>query len=117
MAKVLEQQDASAILSNIGVNATGQVFNSIEAIEKKKGLDQNPLVNPGAIAATSMVCCGSREQLWNDIVSYYSDFAGRQLSINEEVYKSESGNQSTQSGDCKADVCLWAHQERSGPGD
>ena len=90
MAKVLEQQDASAILSNIGVNATGQVFNSIEAIEKKKGLDQNPLVNPGAIAATSMVCCGSREQLWNDIVSYYSDFAGRQLSVNEEVYKSES---------------------------
>jgi glutaminase len=90
MAMVLEQQDASAILSNIGVNATGQQFNSIVAIEKKKGLEQNPLVNPGAITATSMVRGDSREQIWSAILSYYSDFAGRQLSVNQEVYKSES---------------------------
>jgi glutaminase len=90
MAKVLEQQGASAIRSSIGVNATGQAFNSIVAIEKKKGLEQNPLVNPGAITATSMVCCGSREEIWNAILSYYGDFAGRQLSVNQEVYKSES---------------------------
>jgi glutaminase len=90
MAMVLEQQDASAILFNIGVDATGQAFNSIVAIEKKKGLEQNPLVNPGAIATTSMVCCGSREQIWSAILNYYGDFAGRQLSVNQEVYKSES---------------------------
>jgi glutaminase len=90
MAKVLEQQDASAVVSNIGVNATGQAFNSIVAIEKKKGLEQNPLVNPGAITATSMVCCGAREEIWNALLSYYSDFAGRQLSVNQEVYRSES---------------------------
>jgi glutaminase len=90
MAKVLEQQGPSPILSNIGVNATGQAFNSIVAIEKKKGLDQNPLVNPGAITTTSMVRGGSREEVWNSILSYYSDFAGRQLSVNQEVYKSES---------------------------
>jgi glutaminase len=91
LAKVLEQQQgASAIISNIGVDATGLAFNSIVAIEKKKGLEQNPLVNPGAIAATSMVCCGSREEIWNVILSYYNDFAGRQLSVNQEVYKSES---------------------------
>jgi glutaminase len=90
MAKVLEQQDASAILSSIGVDATGEAFNSIVAIEKKKGLEQNPLVNPGAITATSMVCCGSRDEIWNAILSYYDDFAGRQLSVNQDVYKSES---------------------------
>ena len=93
MAKVLDQggeEGVSAILSNIGVNATGQAFNSIVAIEKKKGLEQNPLVNPGAITATSMVRGGSREEVWNSILSYYSDFAGRQLSVNQEVYKSES---------------------------
>ena len=87
MAKVLEQQGPAPILSNIGVNATGQAFNSIVAIEKKKGLDQNPLVNPGAITTTSMVRGGSREEVWNSILSYYSDFAGRQLSVNQEVYK------------------------------
>jgi glutaminase len=90
MAKVLEEQGASPILSKIGVNATGQAFNSIVAIEKKKGLDQNPLVNPGAIAATSMVRGNSREEVWNAILIYYSEFAGRQLSVNQEVYKSES---------------------------
>ena len=69
MAKVLEEQGATPILSNIGVNATGQAFNSIVAIEKKKGLDQNPLVNPGAIAATSMVRGDFREEIWNAILS------------------------------------------------
>jgi glutaminase len=90
MAKVLEEQGPAPILSNIGVNATGQAFNSIVAIEKKKGMDQNPLVNPGAITTTSLVRGGSREEVWNSILSYYSDFAGRQLSVNQEVYKSES---------------------------
>ena len=90
MAMVLEQQGASAILDNIGVNATGQAFNSIVAIEKKKGLEQNPLVNPGAITATSMVRGGSRDEIWKAVLSYYGDFAGRELSVNEEVYKSES---------------------------
>ena len=90
MAKVLEQQGTTPILSNVGVNATGQAFNSIVAIEKKKGLDQNPLVNPGAIATTSMVTGGSREQVWSEILGYYSDFAGRPLAVNQEVYKSES---------------------------
>jgi glutaminase len=90
MAKVMEQQGTQAIVKNIGVNATGQPFNSIVAIEKDKGADQNPLVNPGAITATSMVQGSSREDIWNQILSYYSDFAGRPLSVNQEVYKSES---------------------------
>ena len=37
-----------------------------------------------------MVRGDSREEVWNSILSYYSDFAGRQLSVNQEVYKSES---------------------------
>jgi glutaminase len=90
MAKVMEQQGITPIMSNIGVNATGQPFNSIVAIEKKKGLEQNPLVNPGAITATSLVKGASREQIWNSILTYYSDFAGRPLTVNQEVYKSES---------------------------
>jgi glutaminase len=90
MAKVMEQQGVAPILSNIGVNATGQPFNSIVAIEKKKGLEQNPLVNPGAITTTSLVKGASREQIWSSILTYYSDFAGRPLAVNQEVYKSES---------------------------
>jgi glutaminase len=90
MALVMEEQGPDAILNNMGVDATGQVFNSIVAIEQYKGAEMNPLVNPGAIAATSMVSGNSREQIWNKILNTYSDFAGRKLSVNEEVFKSEA---------------------------
>jgi len=90
MAKVMEQSGSDAVVKNIGVNATGLPFNSIIAIEKQKGGDQNPFVNPGAITATSMVNGSTREEVWNAILSYHSEFAGRPLSVNQEVYKSES---------------------------
>ena len=90
MAKVLEEQGPAAIESNMGVDATGQVFNSIVAVEQYKGAEMNPLVNPGAITATSMVKGASRDAIWNSILSWYGDFAGRTLSVNQEVFKSES---------------------------
>jgi glutaminase len=90
MALVMEEQGPDALLNNMGVDATGQVFNSIVAIEQYKGAEMNPLVNPGAIAATSMVSGNSREHIWTKILGTYSDFAGRKLAVNEEVFKSES---------------------------
>ena len=42
-------------MDKIGVDATGLRFNSIIAIELQKGKEINPLVNPGAIAAISMI--------------------------------------------------------------
>jgi glutaminase len=50
----------------------------------------NPLVNPGAITTTGMVKGGSREEVWNKILTTHSSFAGRQLSVNKEVFKSEA---------------------------
>jgi glutaminase len=90
MAKVMEEQGAAAIENNMGVDATGQVFNSINAVEQYKGAEMNAMVNPGAITATSMVSGNSREEIWNKILSYYSDFAGRQLGVNQPVFKSEA---------------------------
>jgi len=90
MAKVVEEQNPAAIEDNMGVDATGQVFNSIVAVEQYKGAEMNPLVNPGAITATSMVKGASRDEIWNSILSWYGDFAGRKLAVNQEVFKSES---------------------------
>jgi glutaminase len=90
LALVMQQQGPDSIVKNMGVDATGQAFNSIVAIEQYKGAEMNPLVNPGAIAATSMVAGATREEIWNSILSYYSAFAGRQLAVNQEVFKSES---------------------------
>jgi glutaminase len=86
----MEQQGTDAVEKNIGVDATGQAFNSIVAIEQYKGAQMNPFVNAGAITTTSMVKGDSRDAVWTSIQSYLSDFAGRGLGVNEEVFKSES---------------------------
>jgi glutaminase len=90
MAKVIEELGTGAIFDNMGVDATGQVFNSIVAVEQYKGSEMNAMVNPGAITATSMVKGDSYEAIWNSILDYYSDFAGRKLTVLEDVYKSEA---------------------------
>jgi glutaminase len=90
MAKVIEDLGPQAIADNMGVDATGQVFNSIVAIEQYRGKEMNPMVNPGAITSTSMVSGATADEVWAKIIGIHSDFAGRQLSVNQEVYESEA---------------------------
>lgn len=90
MALVMEESGVEAIPANMGVDATGQVFNSIVAVEQYKGAEMNAMVNPGAITTTSMVKGASRDEVWKKILATYSDFAGRPLSVNQEVFKSEA---------------------------
>jgi glutaminase len=90
MARVMEDSGTQAITDNMGVDATGQVFNSIVAIEQYKGQEMNPMVNPGAIAATSMVKGGSEKEIWSNIIETYNDFAGRKLSVMVDIYNSEA---------------------------
>lgn len=90
MAKVIEESGVDAIYNNMGVDATGQVFNSIVAIEQYQGSQMNALVNPGAITATSMVKGSSYDEIWNKILDFYSEFAGRKLSVLDDIYESEA---------------------------
>ena len=90
MARVIEDQGIMSIENNMGVDATGQAFNSITAVEQYKGAEMNAMVNPGAITATSMVSGANRDEIWKKILNTYSDFAGRPLTVNQEVFKSES---------------------------
>ena len=90
LANVIQESGAPGVRDNIGVDATGQVFNSIVAIEQHKGKEMNPFVIPGAIATVSMVKGANADQIWSKIIGTYSDFAGRRLKVDQEVYKSES---------------------------
>ena len=94
MAKVAEESGYDAIVKTIGVDATGMRFNSIVSVEFAKkalgGPEINPLVNPGAITATSMLKGNTRDEIWKGLLATYSDFAGRPLSVNQEVFKSEA---------------------------
>jgi glutaminase len=96
MAQVIQEQGLESIEKRIGVDATGARFNSIIAVEGVKTVvgtgapEMNPLVNPGAISATSMVTGGTADAVWNKIIGFHNDAAGRQLRVLQDVYKSES---------------------------
>ena len=94
MAQVMEESGTDAILNTIGADATGMRFNSIVSIEFSQkvlgGPELNPLVNPGAITATSMVKGKDRAEIWNKILGWHSDFAGRKLTVDKEVFDSEA---------------------------
>ena len=91
LARVIQDEGEDAVLNNVGVDATGMKFNSIVAVELDRNKAEiNPLVNAGAITTTSMVKGGSAQEVWNKILSTHNDFAGRQLSVLEDVYKSEA---------------------------
>src|SRR6185312_14023449 len=90
LARVLQDSGEAPIVKGVGVDATGQPFNSIVAIEQHKGHEMNPFVNPGAIATTGMVGGSSPGNIWNRILDTYDGFAGRHLKVLDDVYQSEA---------------------------
>jgi glutaminase len=74
----------------LGVNSTGLAFNSLTAVERSEDGRTNPMVNPGAIAATSLIPGATIDAKWQLIHDGLSRFAGRTLSLNTEVYESAS---------------------------
>ncbi|HET9261786.1 MAG TPA: glutaminase A [Vicinamibacterales bacterium] len=96
MAQVIQEQGLDSVAKRIGVDATGARFNSIIAIEGVRSVvgtgapEMNPLVNPGAISATSMVTGGSSDAVWKKIIDFHNAAAGRELTVLQDVYKSES---------------------------
>jgi len=76
----------------LGVNSTGFPFNSLVAIELNDDRTMNPLVNAGAIATTSLMPGETAEAKFERIRKGLSRFAGRELTVNEEVFASESGS-------------------------
>jgi glutaminase len=73
----------------LGVNSTGLPFNSVLAVERAEDGLSNPMVNAGAIAATSLAPGDTMDAKWTFIAEGFSRFAGRSLALDEAVYASE----------------------------
>ena len=84
LARAVEAAGLPAVQERIGVNATGQKFNSILAIElndlQKHAPPGNPFVNAGAIATVDLLPAASAADKWETILGVYGAFAGRRLS-------------------------------------
>ena len=90
MCLVMQESGDEAIYDMINVEPTGEAFNSIRAIEEGDGRADNPFVNPGAIAAVSLIEAQDAEERWAKIIACYNAFAGEELTVLEDVYTSEA---------------------------
>jgi glutaminase len=89
-ALVCQELGAEEVRRKLGVNASGLPFDSLTAVERSADGRTNPMVNSGAIAATSLAPGATAAEKWQFIVSGLSGFAGRRLSLDHEVYDSAS---------------------------
>ncbi len=89
-ALVMQQQGAGAVAEKIGVEPTGQVFNSIIATQLIPQVSVNPLVNSGAIASVSMVKADSAQQRFDTIIGWFNRLSAAKLTVIEDVYQSEA---------------------------
>ena len=83
-------QGVEHVRAAVGVNATGQPFNSIDAVTQSRDGRTNPMVNSGALATTSLAPGGDLDERWRFVCDGLSRFAGRPLILDEEVYASAS---------------------------
>jgi glutaminase len=88
-ALALADRGLDEVLSRVGVEPTGEAFNSIR-LDSGSGRPLNPMVNAGAIVTASLADGHTADARFTRILAGLSAFAGRDLEVDERVYASES---------------------------
>jgi glutaminase len=78
--------------ARVGVNSTGMPFNSAVPLELRRDRRTNPMVNPGALATTSLVPGDTTDAKWDFIVEGISRFLGHPLTVDADMYASASAS-------------------------
>jgi len=84
----LEDQGRDEVLEHVGVEPSGNAFNSILVDDRNRPF--NPMVNAGAIVATGLIDELPGVDRMTRIENAFARYAGRTLTLDETVYRSES---------------------------
>lgn len=88
-ALALQDQGEQAVAEKVDVEPSGEAFNQI-SLNQVTRRPSNAMINAGAIAAASLVTGDSAEQRFSRVLKWYSGFAGRDLSVDEELFVAEA---------------------------
>lgn len=96
-AMALRKHGPDVVDGKIGVEPSGEAFNEISVDDRRR--PKNPMINAGAIFAASMLLPAFRkvseadiDDAFGEILDFYSGCVGRRLSMDDDVYASESAS-------------------------
>jgi glutaminase len=85
----LEDHGVETVLSRVGVEPSGEAFNSI-SLEAGTGRPLNPMINAGAIVTTGMIRHEPGLDALARLLGSFERFVGHSVGVDERVYRSES---------------------------
>src|SRR4051812_46993580 len=85
----LEDNGRSPVLKKVGLEPTGDAFNSI-SLDPGTGRPRNPMINAGAIASAGLIAGKNSRTKLRRLLETFGTYAGRELSLDDAVYSSES---------------------------
>ncbi len=88
----LEDWGTDYVLSKIGVEPTGEPFNSIIEPEEISRRQYNPMINAGAIAATSLIKGANPRERYDRLLETCRRYTGRDAQIDRSVFQSKKTN-------------------------
>lgn len=85
----LEEHGRDFMRSRVGVEPSGEAFNSIVELEKNTHRPYNPMINSGAIAVSSFIHDTKETKRLDRILKLFSDYTGHSMQLDEAVFLSE----------------------------
>ena len=86
---ILEDFGREFVLSKVGVEPTGEAFNSIVELEKQTHLPYNPMINSGAIAVSSLIKAPHFSERVKRVMTLFENYMGHSLIGDEAIFQSE----------------------------
>lgn len=85
----LETHGRAYVNSKVGVEPTGDAFNSIIKLDEASKRPYNPMVNAGAIATAALVAGKDAPEKLKNLLDTFGRYCGREMQVDMSVFTSE----------------------------